>query len=107
MDIILLLEIPLLLPEEGDNFTLSELLVQFFEENDTPWKDKCWSCKKKKKKHSKLIRLYNVNDYLIITLQRFDADTSKINNSLVTFESSLNLNNYLDLELYNGESCFF
>ena len=62
--------------------------------------------KKKKRRHSKLIRLYNVNEYLIITLQRFDAETSKINNCLVTFESSLNLKNYLDLELYKGESCF-
>ena len=101
-----LLEIPLLLPEEVENFTLSELLTKFFEKNDILWNGKCWSCKKKKRRHSKLIRLYNVNEYLIITLQRFDAETSKINNCLVTFESSLNLKNYLDLELYKGESCF-
>ena len=85
---------------------MSELLTKFFEKNDISWNGKCWSCKKKKRRHSKLIRLYNVNEYLIITLQRFDAETSKINNCLVTFESSLNLKNYLDLELYKGESCF-
>jgi len=86
---------------------LEELLDQFFDEEKISWDDKCWSCKKKKKIHSKLIRLYNIKDYLIITLQRFDAEASQINNSVVTFESSLNLKNYLDFELFNGESYFF
>ena len=52
-----LLEIPLLFPEEKDNFTLEELLNQFFEEDQVQWEDKCWRCNKKKKS-----RLYNVND---------------------------------------------
>ena len=51
--------------------------------------------------------MYNIKDYLIITLQRFDAEASQINNSVIIFESSLNLKNYLDFELFNGESYFF
>ena len=82
-------------------------MTKFFEKNDISWNGKCWSRKKKKRRHSKLIRLYNVNEYLIITLQRFDAETSKINNCLVTFESSLNLKNYLDLELYRRKLFLF
>ena len=62
---------------------------------------------KKKKIHSKLIRLYNINDYLTITLQRFYTETSKINNSLITFESRLNLKNYLYFDLFKGKGNFF
>ena len=61
-----LLEIPILLLEEGDNFTLSELLAQFYEENNIPRKNA--GVAKEKKNQPKLIRLYKVDDYLIITL---------------------------------------
>ena len=67
----------------------------FFGKEEIPWDEKCWKCKKKKKKHSKFIRLYNVNDYFIITLQRYDSETSKINNSLITLEPILNLKDRL------------
>ena len=62
--------------------------------------------KRRKKKHSKFIRLYNVNDYLIITLQRNDIETSKINNSLITFDTILNINDYFDTDLFEGKSNF-
>ena len=74
--------------------------------DEIPWDDKCWKCKKKKKKLSKFIRLYNVNDYLIITLQRYDIETSKINNSLITFESILTLKDYFDGGLFEEKSDF-
>ena len=60
----------------------------------------------KKKKHTKQIRLYNVNDYLIITLQRFDTKKCKINTCLISFESDLNIKNYLDYDLFEGNSKF-
>ena len=101
-----LLEIPLLLQDEKDDLTLKELLNKFFESDEISWDDKCWKCKKKKKKHSKLIRLYNVNDYLIITLQRYDSGTAKINNSFITFDSILCINDYLDTDLFKGKSNF-
>lgn len=101
-----LLEIPLLLEDEKDNLTLKELLNNFFGKEEIPWDEKCWKCKKKKKKHSKFIRLYNVNDYFIITLQRYDSETSKINNSLITFEPILNLKDYFDEQLFKGKSNF-
>ncbi len=78
----------------------------FLENEEIPWDEKCWKCKKKKKKHSKFQRLYNVNDYIIITLQRNDIETSKINNSLITFDPILNIKYYVDVDLFEGKSNF-
>ena len=44
---------------------------------------------KKEKNTFEINRLYNIKDYLIITLQRFNAEASQINNSVITFESIL------------------
>ena len=45
---------------------MSELLAQFYEENNIPRKNA--GVAKEKKNQPKLIRLYKVDDYLIITL---------------------------------------
>jgi len=61
------------------------------------------------KKRSKNIQNqldYNVNDYFIITLQRYENDSLQINNSEVSFESSLNLGSYLDSNLFKGKGDF-
>ena len=101
-----LLEIPLIFNKKIESIGLKELLNNYFKKIKILWEYKCWDCKKKKKKHTKSIRLYNVNDYFIITLQRYENDSLQINNSEVSFESSLNLGSYLDSNLFKGKGDF-
>ena len=41
-----------------------------------------------------------------MTLQRNDIETSKINNSLITFDPILNIKDYFDADLFEGKSNF-
>ena len=75
-------------------------MKDLFTETEISWNNKCWQCKKKKK-HTKQLRIYNINNYFIISLQR--NDNSRINCTNLHFSPSINLNDYIDKDIFKGK----
>ena len=83
---------------------LNDLFKEYFNEYDIPWDSKCWKCKKKKKQHTKLTKLYNINNYLVISIQRYNSETQEFNNLLLEFDKDIELKNFIDIDIFKGKT---
>ena len=93
-----IMDLPLLFPEDNKNiFTIENLLEYYFKEEKIQFGDKCQICNKITV-HTKNIRFTYLPEILILTLQRIDPLNKTKNFSVVTFEDSINLENYVDRE---------
>ena len=72
-----------------------------FVEETVEWTIPCTKCKKKKD-HTKTMKLASLPKYLVICFQRY-GKYGKKNTSSIQFSEELNVDDYLDLELLKNE----
>ena len=93
-----IMDLPLLFPEENEAiFTIEYLLKYHFKEEKIQFEEKCQICNKITI-HSKNIRFTYLPEILILSLQRINPLNKTKNFNIVTFEESLNLDDYVDRE---------
>ena len=81
-------------------------MIDNFGKVEIEWEEKCVKCKKKKKKHYKEIYIANINEYLFISLQRFNIISNEVNNIKVKFEESIDIKELIDRDIYKGSNRF-
>ena len=102
-----IMDLPLLFPGENKNiFAIEYLLKYYFKEEKVKFEEKCPICNKIVI-HSKIIRFTYLPEILIVTLQRINPLNKTKNFSILTFEESLNLDNYVDREWWYTKKAIY
>ena len=92
------MDLPLPSSDENKNlFIIEYLLKYYFREKNVQFEEKCQICNKITI-HSKIIRFTYLPEILILTMQRINPLNKTKIFSIVIFEESLNLDNYVDRE---------
>ena len=94
-------DIPLILPNNKNDATLKELLDKYFSGEMVDFEYKCKYCNKKTQ-HLKYNRFSLLPKILILTLLRINILNNTKNDIKVTFEDSLDLDNYIDKDIMKG-----
>ena len=99
-----LLDIPLLIPEDTEYNSISNLLKNYFKnESIEKFCEKC----KKKAKNLQTIKIAEPPEILNLSIQRIKNDEEK-NESLIEFPEILDLSEFIDNDLeYNGETMYY
>ena len=95
-----ILDLPLLLPKQKSSIDIKDLLEDYFDSERIKFETKCEKCKKKEW-HTKVIKISQPPNILILSLQRQNPRTGTKNNSNVYFSDELDMSVYLDHECWN------
>ena len=95
-----ILDLPLLLPKQKSSIDIKDLLDEYFDSERIKFETKCEKCKKKEW-HTKVIKISQPPNILILSLQRQNPRTGTKNNSYVDFSDELDMSVYLDHECWN------
>ena len=95
-----ILDLPLLLPKQKSSINIKDLLDEYFDSERIKFETKCEKCKKKEW-HTKVIKISQPPNILILSLQRQNPRTGTKNNSYVDFSDELDMSVYLDHECWN------
>lgn len=101
------LDIPLLLEENYNEQDASKLLAKYFQTESIQWESPCPNQRCKKKSiHKKKLKLSNLPDILILSLQRYNNRLRRKNNSKVNFKNDIDLYDFTDNVCLNGKLFF-
>ena len=92
-----MLDIPLLLPENENKTTLSNLLNSYFCEENVNFEERCLKCGKILP-HIKKVKISKIPSILIFSLQRLDFMNNVKNNSEVFYPEEIDIQSYIDEE---------
>ena len=95
-----ILDLPLLLQKQKSSIDIKDLLNEYFDNERIKFETKCEKCKKKEW-HTKVIKISQPPNILILSLQRQNPRTGTKNNSYVDFSDELDMSVYLDHECWN------
>ncbi len=101
-----LIDIPLLLESDSySGFSIFSLLNAFFTTEKIKWESPCEnsSCKKKSY-HTKIVKLSICPEILIFSIQRNNGRARRKNTSAVTFEETVDVSKFFDVECL-GKTC--
>ena len=100
------LDLPLLIPTNKEKVSLNVLLDTFISKENVQFESICDKCFKKCN-HNKFEKLCRLPKIFIISLIRFDFNNNSKNYSEVFFEDFLNLEKYIDMEIYRSNNVLF
>ena len=96
-----IMDLPLLLPKKDGSIDIYDLLDDYFEKMDIDFETKCEKCGKKST-HEKQMKFSQPPNILILSLQRISKRGK--NEVEVNFPDELNLNKYIDNDIYKGNT---
>ena len=100
-----ILDLPLLLPNDSESFSLEELLNNYFLDEELKYNQKCKDCHRRK--HIKEIKISSPPNILILSLQRINQRTQEKNKCKIKFGEQLNLQSYIDEECGHKNECIY
>ena len=96
-----IMDLPLLLPKKMGSLNIDDLLDNYFEKMDIEFETKCEKCGRKSR-HEKQMKFSHPPNILILSLQRIDRGGK--NEVEVNFPNELDLNKYIDNEIYKDNT---
>ena len=92
------LDLPILIPGNERNYNLTYLLKNNFSNSLTNWTIKCENCNEINLNHIKIPKIDMIGHYLLISIQRLNRILNTKNMSFISFEQSLNIREFMDID---------